>query len=45
MTLNGVMAITLRYFAEFGKHVLQKTICDGSYARVYCIFTACTMSS
>jgi len=27
MTLNGVMAITLRYFTEFGKLVLQKTIC------------------
>ena len=26
MTLNGVMAITLRYFTEFGKPVLQKTI-------------------
>ena len=24
MTLNGVMAITLRYFTEFGKLVLQK---------------------
>ena len=37
MTLNGVMAITLRYFSEFGKPVLQKTICGGIYARVYCI--------
>ena len=27
MTLNGVMAVTLRYFTEFGKPVLQKTIC------------------
>ena len=36
MTLNGVMAITLRYFTEFGKPVLQKTICGGIYARVYC---------
>ena len=26
MTLNGVMASTLRYFSEFGKPVLQKTI-------------------
>jgi len=42
MTLNGVMAIILRYFTEFGKPVLQKTICGGIYARVYCIFTACT---
>ena len=45
MTLNGVMAITLRYFTEFGKPVLQKTICGGIYARAYCIFSACTMSS
>jgi len=45
MTLNGVMAVTLRYFNEFGKPVLQKTICGGIYARVYRIFSACTMSS
>ena len=45
MTLNGVMAVTLRYFSEVGKPVLQKTICGGIYARVYCIFSACTMSS
>ena len=37
MTLNGVMAITLRYFSEFGKPVLQKTICGGIYARVYIV--------
>ena len=37
MTLNSVMAITLRYFTEFGKPVLQKTIFGGIYARVYCI--------
>ena len=24
MTLNGVVAVTLRYFTEFGKHALQK---------------------
>ena len=41
MILNGVIAITLRYFTEFGKPVLQKTICGGIYARVYCIFSAC----
>ena len=40
MTLNGVMAVTLRYFAEFGKPALQKTICGGIYARDYCIFSA-----
>jgi len=45
MTLNGVMAVTLRYFTEFGKPALQKTICGGIYARVYCIFSACTMAS
>jgi len=37
MTLNGVMAVTLRYVTEFGKPALQKTICGGIYARVYCI--------
>ena len=45
MTLNGVMAVTLRYFTEFGKPALQKTMCGGIYARVYCIFSACTTSS
>jgi len=45
MTLNGVIAVTLRYFTEFGKLTLQKTICGGIYASVYCIFSACTMSS
>ena len=34
MTLNGVMAVTLRYFTEFGKPALQKTICGGIYARL-----------
>ena len=37
MTLNGVMAVTLRYFTEFGKLALHKTICGGICARVYCI--------
>ena len=45
VTLNGVMAVTLRYFTEFGKPALQKTMCGGIYARVYCIFSACTTSS
>ena len=31
------MAVTLRYSTEFGKPALQKTICGGIYARVYCI--------
>jgi len=34
------MAVTLRYFMEFGKPALQKTICGGIYARVYSIFSA-----
>ena len=38
MTLNGIMAVSLHYFTEFGKLALQKTICVGIYARVYCIF-------
>ena len=45
MTLNGVMAVTLRYFSEVGKPALQKTICGGIYAKVHCFFSACTMSS
>jgi len=38
MTLNGVIAVTLRYFTEFGKPVFQKvtaSICGEMYARVY----------
>ena len=34
MTVNGVIAVTLRYFTEFGKPALQKTICGRIYARV-----------
>jgi len=40
MTLNGVMAVTLRYFNEFGKTVFQHitaSICGAIYTRVYCI--------
>jgi len=40
MTLNGVMALTLRYCTEFGKpvfHHITALICGGIYARVYCI--------
>jgi len=39
-TLNGVMAVALCYFTEFGKHTFQHitaSICGGIYARVYCI--------
>jgi len=42
MTLNALMAVTLRYFTEFGKSALQKVICGGIYEKVYCIFSACT---
>ena len=41
MTLNGEMAVTLRYFTEFGKHTFQRitaaSSCGGIYAGVYCI--------
>jgi len=40
MTLNGVMAVILRYFTEFGKHAFQHIttlICGGIYAQDYCI--------
>ena len=43
MTLNGVMAVTLRYLTEFGKHtctfqhITAASICGEIYARVYCI--------
>ena len=42
MTLNGVMAVTLRYFTEFGKPVLQHvtaSIYGAIHARVYCILS------
>jgi len=48
MTLNGVMAVILRYFTEFGKHAFQQITASsrgGIYARVYCICSTCTMSS
>ena len=37
VTLNGVMAVTLRYFTEFGKPAFQHinaSICGGINARV-----------
>ena len=43
MTLNGVMAVTLRYFTEFRKHtfhfqhITAASSCGGIYAGVYCI--------
>jgi len=41
MTLNGVMAVTLRYFTEFSKPVYQLITAStygGIYARVYMYF-------
>jgi len=40
MTLNGVMAVILRYFTKFGERAFQHitaSICGGIYARVYSI--------
>ena len=40
MTLNGVMAVTLRYFTEFAhtfQHITAVSSCGGIYAGVYCI--------
>jgi len=43
MTLNGVMAVTLRYFTEVRKPALQKTICGGIYAEsiVFLVLVQC----
>jgi len=41
MTLNGVMAVTLRYFTEFGKPALQKTICGGIYVLYFLVRVQC----
>jgi len=41
MTLNGVMAVTLRYFTEFDKntfqHITAESSCGRIYAGVHCI--------
>jgi len=40
MTLDGLMAVTLRYLTEFRKHAFQHitaSICGGIYAPVSCI--------
>jgi len=38
MTLKGTMAVTLRYFTEFGKHVFQLIdLWQNFNAQVYCI--------
>jgi len=48
MTLNGVMAVALRYFTEFGKHTFQHitaaSICGGMHETVV-FSSACKMSS
>ena len=46
MTLNGVLAVILRYFTEFVKPALQITICGGIYMHESIVFcSACMMSS
>jgi len=51
MTLNGVMAVTLRYFTEFGKTVFQhnrvdlwQNLCTSKHESIV-FSTACTISS
>ena len=41
MTLNGVMAVTLRYLIEFGKHMFQHvtaSICGGLFMHESIVF-------
>jgi len=48
VTVSGIMAVTLRYFTEFGKPMLQHitaSICGGIYAWSLVFCSACTMSS
>jgi len=49
MILNGVMAVALRYFTDFGKPTFQHItalICGGMYVYESIVFcSACTMSS
>jgi len=35
MTLNGVLAVTLCYFTEFGKHTFQHITAESSYGGIY----------
>jgi len=40
MTLNGVKAVIMRYFTEFGKPAFRHvtaSICGKVYARIYCL--------
>jgi len=46
MTLNGVMAVILRYFTEFGKHAFQHITAVAEFMHESIVFChACTMSS
>ena len=52
MTLNGVMAVILRYFTEVGEHAFQHitaSICGGIYAQVNRVaqkkVSCCTVST
>ena len=38
MTLNGVMAVTLHYFNEFGKPALQKIRCVAEFMQESIVF-------
>jgi len=38
MTLNGVMAVTLRYFTEFGKHSFQHITAASSCGGIYALY-------
>jgi len=43
MTLNGVMAVTLRYFTEFVKPALQRRSVVEFMRESAVFFSACTM--
>ena len=48
MSLNGVMAVALRYFTDLGKPVLQyitTSICGGILYESIAFCSACTMSA
>jgi len=48
MTLNGVMAVTLRYFTEFGKHAFQHitaSICGRMHESIVLFCSTYTMLS
>ena len=45
MTLNGVMAVTLRYFTEFGKTCVAENDLWRNLCKSLFYFSACTTSS